>query len=130
MRKPSEKFAKELLGLGVTVPGSVFGNEHAAAEEYTGMLIKYSKRSFTVGFAAQLDLPDLVDLTWAHVFGDETYKGAYLSLEQQRWTADMLTPAPPGRPPTGAACWDMRRAEYVQRQLGDRGAQADAGRRS
>ena len=32
MRKPSKKYAKELLGLGVTVPASVFGDEHAAAE--------------------------------------------------------------------------------------------------
>ena len=33
MRKPSESYAKELLGLDVTVPGSLFGDEHAAAEE-------------------------------------------------------------------------------------------------
>ena len=32
MRKPSESYAKELLGLGVTVPVSLFGDEHAAAE--------------------------------------------------------------------------------------------------
>ena len=32
MRKPSESYAKELLGLDVTVPGSLFGYEHAAAE--------------------------------------------------------------------------------------------------
>ena len=32
MRKPSESYAKELLGLGVTVPVSFFGDEHAAAE--------------------------------------------------------------------------------------------------
>ena len=42
MRKPSENYAKELLGLGVTVPASVFGDEHAAAEgPHIGMLIKY-----------------------------------------------------------------------------------------
>ena len=32
MRKPSESYAKELLGLGVTVPVSLLGDEHAAAE--------------------------------------------------------------------------------------------------
>ena len=32
MRKPSESYANELLGLGVTVPVSLFGDEHAAAE--------------------------------------------------------------------------------------------------
>ena len=32
MRKPSESYAKELLGLGVTVPVSLFDDEHAAAE--------------------------------------------------------------------------------------------------
>ena len=32
MRKPSESYAKELLGLDVTVPGSLFGDEHASAE--------------------------------------------------------------------------------------------------
>ena len=30
MRKPSESYAKELLGLSVTVPVSLFGDEHAA----------------------------------------------------------------------------------------------------
>ncbi len=32
MRKLSESYAKELLGLGVTVPVSLFDDEHAAAE--------------------------------------------------------------------------------------------------
>ena len=32
MRKPSESYAKELLGLSVTVPVSLLGDEHAAAE--------------------------------------------------------------------------------------------------
>ena len=32
MRKPSESYAKELLGLGVTVPVFLFGDEQAAAE--------------------------------------------------------------------------------------------------
>ena len=32
MRKPSESYVMELLGFGVTVPGSLLGDEHAAAE--------------------------------------------------------------------------------------------------
>ena len=32
MRKPSESYAKKLLGLGATVPVSLFDDEHAAAE--------------------------------------------------------------------------------------------------
>ena len=32
MRKPSESYAKKLLGLGATVPVSLFDDKHAAAE--------------------------------------------------------------------------------------------------
>ena len=47
-------------------------------------------------------------LTWAQLFVEEQWScSAYLALEQKRWTADLLTEQPCGRPPAGAACWDM-----------------------
>ena len=50
---------RDQCGRRLRVLRSVFGDEHAEGP-HTGMLINYSKRSrsFTVGFAAPLDLPD------------------------------------------------------------------------
>ena len=111
-------FGRALCGLRVELPYAGWGGEYALSTQVAmGVVIKYDGRYqlFDIRFPAELQSADVKGLNWAQLFGEEQWScGAYLAFEQKHWTADMLTEQPRGRPPAGAACWDMRRAEYVR----------------
>jgi hypothetical protein len=77
------------------------------------MVVKFNRDVINIRFLPIAETDDL-RVSWAVLFGQETWNGQRILLHPLTWTSDSLTPQPDQRPPASADCWDMRRAGWVR----------------
>ena len=113
-QQPTAAFGRELCGLHADVPHAGWGGKWASSTEVaTGMVVKFNRDVINIRFLPIAETDDL-RVSWAVLFGQETWNGQRILLHPLTWTSDSLTPQPDQRPPASADCWDMRRAGWVR----------------
>ena len=109
-----------MLGLFVDVPWAGWGGEWLeSSQASSGMVVAYKQRGFTIKFS-EPGFESVTGVQWGQLCGTANWPLATsetprLKLRVAPTPILRLASQPRGRVPASAECWDMRRAEFVDK---------------